>query len=155
MSGKMSRNKGQRGEREFIKMMQDAVDDVFRDSPDRFELKRNLFQTREGGDDVAGMPEEFDFVSVEIKFQEQLHLNKWWEQAVRQAGGTKIPVLAFRQSRQKWKVMLFTSSNDPYAPVNFESVISVEQFLAWYRASLRARYLISKAGGKPYDTDND
>lgn len=142
MSGRMSRNKGQRGEREFIGILQRVIDEVF--GEDVYELKRNLFQTREGGYDVAGLPEQFDLIAFEVKFQETLNINSWWEQAVEQAGD-KAPVLAFRQSRKKWRIMingmvpLIGDHFDPGLECRVE--ISLEDFLTWYRIFLKEQVI--------------
>ena len=142
----MSRNKGARGEREFIAILQEAVDEVMgEDAP---ELKRNLFQTREGGADVAGMPEALDFMALEIKRQEALNIEAWWNQTLEQAAGTnRIPVLAYRQSRRKWRVIMtavFTALDGDarvtYTLSSFARIeVSLEDFLNWFKHMLRGQ----------------
>jgi len=137
MSGNMSRNKGQRGEREFIRILQSVIDEVFGEGT--YELKRNLFQTRDGGDDVAGLPKEFDIISVEVKFQETLNTHKWWQQATDQAGDRE-PVLAFRQKHKKWRIIKWGSLMGIGDNIDNEMIceveVSLDNFLKWYKKCL-------------------
>lgn len=128
----MSRNKGQRGEREFIALLQNVVDEVF--GEEEYELKRNLSQTQDGGCDVHGLPEKLDLISVEIKFQETLHIDKWWIQTLDQTSLEKIPVLAFRQSRKKWRIITEGFLKGPYSCTRVE--VTLEDFLEWYKRLL-------------------
>jgi hypothetical protein len=103
----MARNKGQRGEREVLGMLQPIVDEECeRAGVGRVELKRNLFQTLEGGCDIAGL----DWMSLEVKRVENASgIGSWWAQTLRQAGTGKdgrserVPVLLHRQNNQPWK----------------------------------------------------
>ena len=102
MGGKASRDKGQRGEREVCKMLQDELG---LDS-----LSRNLSQTRNGGCDIA----ELEGWSIEVKFQEHLNLSAAWQQALNQCKNTK-PLLIYRKSRQPWKcILLLSDLNESY-----------------------------------------
>lgn len=139
-----SRSKGQRGEREFIAILQKAVNDVLGDKA--FELHRNLDQTRDGGSDVEGAPKKFDFCAFEIKRQEKLELSKWWKQAVKQSKEAapsgalfRMPVLAYKQSRKSWRIITTVMINSRLSSVRWkaQAVISLEDFLTWYRLSLR------------------
>lgn len=128
-----ARTKGASGEREFIKILQSVVDNVFGD--DSFELHRNLDQTRAGGADVEGAPPPYDFVAIEIKRQERVNTKQWWDQCERQARPGQIPVLAYRQRRQPWLIMtkgrLF--GTDKRCTVT----IDLETFLEWYAMVLQ------------------
>lgn len=98
---KMSRDKGQRAEREVIKLLQPIVDRVYgAKGLEPPTLERNLQQAASGGYDIKGL----EWLALEVKRCEQLNLNKWWEQTVRQACGNKIPVLFYRQNRKAWRV---------------------------------------------------
>lgn len=102
MSGSMSRNKGQRGEREFASLIQEWSAPVITAVGTEFalEMKRNLQQTREGGHDLVGIP----WLAVEVKRQENLALPAWWRQTVEQAERVgAIPFLAYRQNRTPWR----------------------------------------------------
>lgn len=93
----MSRNKGQRGERELCSMLSDELGTI---------VKRNLSQTRAGGADCVEIPGW----SVEIKFQETLNVFSWFDQCVRQCKHGENPVLFYRKSRQKWTAMMCLAS---------------------------------------------
>jgi hypothetical protein len=127
------RTKGASAEREFIALIQEIVDDALGDK--RFELHRNLDQTRAGGCDVAGAPPEYDFVAVEIKRQEQLSIDKWWEQACSQARPGQVPVLAYRQKRQPWRVVMRVKmiGTDDTA----RATIGLSYFAEWYSKMLQ------------------
>lgn len=101
MGGLMSRNKGQRGEREVIALLQPTVDRLYVQAgyPTPI-LARNLSQSREGGFDIAGL----EWLAIEVKYQENENVKGWWEQACRQAGvdhlgmplqenGMEVPVI--------------------------------------------------------------
>ena len=96
MGGKASRDKGQRGERAVAKMLREELG---LDS-----LSRNLSQTRNGGCDIA----ELEGWSIEVKYQETLHIPAWWQQTLDQCKNTK-PLLIYRKSRQPWKCILLLS----------------------------------------------
>ena len=89
--GKRSRTKGASAEREVVKILKEAG----------FETERNLTQTRDGGRDLLGI----DGFAIEVKRQERLNIQSWWEQAVSQAGDDS-PVLLFRRNREKWRVVI-------------------------------------------------
>jgi hypothetical protein len=91
MNGKGKRAKGANGERELLKLIGDRLD---------LDLSRNLSQTRNGGADCLDLPG----VALEVKRQETLNISAWWQQTLRQTPNGKIPVLAYRQSRQPWRV---------------------------------------------------
>lgn len=89
---KRSRDKGARGEREFLKALGAELGEL---------LTRNLQQTREGGADclcVKGW-------AIEVKRCESLSRPAWWRQAVEQAERRGVePMLAYRRNREPWRV---------------------------------------------------
>lgn len=100
-----SRSKGQRGEREVIRILQPIIDRVYtgkgKEPP---QLERNLMQWAKGGYDLNN-----DFgMAIEVKYQEKDYDPAWWRQTVRQAG-ERLPVLFFRRNRVKWKVQTLGS----------------------------------------------
>ncbi len=96
MSGRSSRNKGQVGERELLKLLGEELG---------IELRRNLLQTRESGADCLGIRG----FAVEVKRCERLCLPAWWRQAVKQGEMHNAePMLAFRQNRQPWRFLIKT-----------------------------------------------
>jgi hypothetical protein len=136
MGGKMSRNKGARGEREFINLMREVIEKVYsgRELEAPF-MRRNSFQSFGGGADVHGL----EWLALEIKFQESFNLTGWWSQTVRQAGPGQLPVLAYRKSRVKWRVRMHG-----YLPAGRRRVktivdISLEAFLAYLELELKER----------------
>lgn len=135
MAGTMSRNKGQRGEREVIALLQPVLDEVYGsvglESP---ALARNLMQSRNGGFDVVGL----DWLALEVKFQQQENVATWWRQCKEQAGpGDREPVLFYRRNNAKWRIRMFgclvAGSERVRCPVD----IGLEAFLAYLTLRLR------------------
>ena len=93
MTIKSARNKGVAAERELAKILGDRLG---------ITLTRNLEQTRAGGFDLLGL----DGYALEVKRCENVQISQWWSQAVRQAGSDLIPVLAYRQSRKPWSIVV-------------------------------------------------
>ena len=96
---KSQREKGKIGEREFVKLVRELTNDSV-------VLSRNLNQSRNGGDDLNG----HHIVSFEIKRRKTVTdamITGWWHQTVDQAEKKgKQPVLAWRQDKQCWRVMI-------------------------------------------------
>lgn len=132
MSGTRSRNKGKRGEREVIGLMQLTIFEVYQahglECP---RLQRNTLQSDQGGFDIVGI----DWLAVEVKYQEKPQLGKWWAQTLRQAQG-KEPVLFFRSNRQDWRVMMHALLGGPGCGVTVPVVTTLEDFLRWLRIRL-------------------
>jgi Holliday junction resolvase len=94
MSGKRSRTKGQRGEREFLAVLGEELGET---------LTRNLQQTREGGADCIVLKGW----AIEVKRQERLSRGAWWRQAVEQAERAGVqPMLAYRRNGEEWRVWI-------------------------------------------------
>lgn len=143
MGGSMSRNKGQRGEREVIKLLQPVVIDTYaRAGLTPPELERNLVQSHKGGHDIVGL----EWIALEVKFQETLQIELWWDQTKLQAERASkkhieqvLPVLFYRKSRSKWNVRMFGGLRAGNQMVRCPVEISVEAFLAWFRLELERR----------------
>jgi len=88
----MQRRKGAGGERELFRLLEGQLGLI---------VERNLEQTRNGGADSISIPG----LSIEVKRQERDWAEAWWQQALDQAGD-KVPVLAYRKSRQPWRFMV-------------------------------------------------
>ena len=99
--GKMSRDKGAGGEREFRRLFSELVG---------VQVERNLCQTRDGG--KSGDTEPIGHWSIEIKRAAKAEINRWWAQASEQAGTDKIPALAYRVDRHDWRVVVPLYSSD-------------------------------------------
>lgn len=106
-----SRAKGQRGEREIIDFLQPIVDDVFKKQGQTPPLlQRNTLQSDRGGQDIIatdqfGKSQALKWLSSEVKTQKVLDTSAWWRQTLAQSGTEQLPVLFFKASRGKWKVM--------------------------------------------------
>lgn len=109
LAGKMSRSKGQRGEREALVLLTTWLEEVV---PDRCpELKRNLMQSREGGHDLVGI----DWLAIEVKRHERLSVESWWGQTLKQAERRpgSVPFLMYRQNRMPWRFRVQTTALHP------------------------------------------
>lgn len=85
-------NKGKNGEREIINLLkQNGINCVC----------RNLDQARDGGSDILGIKG----LCVEVKRQEKLAIDRWWQQVLKACKKKQIPVLIYRQSRKTWQVV--------------------------------------------------
>lgn len=149
MGGSMSRNKGQRGEREVIKLLQPLVDKVYgemhKNPP---ELERNLMQTAKGGFDIAGL----NWMALEVKYQEAEHIEQWWTQCKEQAMGknrltgeiqmVREPILFYRKNKVAWAVRMYGRLDTGVGGVRIKApvIISVESFLLWFEHRLRSEF---------------
>ncbi len=119
--GKFSRDKGARGEREFIRVVERLTEG-------QIVLSRNLSQSRDGGDDCLG----HDNCSIEIKRRKQVtdaDITNWWAQAVHQAAAIhKQPVLAYRRDFQCWRVLIHPNHLFPLDDVRGCLSMDVELF---------------------------
>jgi hypothetical protein len=84
-------------------------------------------------------------MAIEVKRVENLNLSAWWSQAVRQAGNDLIPVLAYRQSRKPWAIVIPLAwlTGLPF-PITAIATISLEDFCRL----VEARQYESKANTK-------
>ena len=97
---RMRRNKGIRGEREVIDMLQPVVNTVYaKMNMEPPLLQRNTLQSDRGGFDVVGL----EWLAIEVKRQESKFQNAWWQQAVMQAKGKEV-ALFYRCSHAPWTV---------------------------------------------------
>lgn len=88
------RTKGHGGEREVCRAIADALG---------VKMERNVDQVRDGGADIISLKP----FAIEVKRQQQLSIKRWLAQAQKQTTRENpIPVLWFRQDRQKWRVMV-------------------------------------------------
>jgi len=88
----MARNKGARGENELAAMLSDELG---------FVVKRKLGQARDGADDIEVGP-----FRIEVKRRETLAIMQWVRQIEACTPKDQIPVVAFRQNGQEWRVVL-------------------------------------------------
>lgn len=94
MTGKASRDKGQRGERAVAKMIHDALG---------HDTHRG-FQARGGSEqpDVVGMPGHH----VEVKRTERTNIWSAMRQAEEDCDDLSIPIVFTRKNREPWLVVL-------------------------------------------------
>lgn len=108
------RQKGQSGEREVCDWLNAIAWQVLKDEglpyPSKPIFQRNQNQSAVGGSDITNPVQ----MCIEVKRQEQLDLNAWWNQcmtAAQQFGGT--PIVIFRQNgKRKWRILMM--ANVPY-----------------------------------------
>ena len=134
MAKNFAQCKGQRAERQVIQLLQPVVNEVYeaagKEPP---ELMRNLMQSNKGGFDIAGL----EWLALEVKHQETLHLNAWWLQCVEQGNGKREPILFYKQNNVKWQIMMFGrlvpgGSTNVRAPC----IISIESFMLYFKYRL-------------------
>jgi len=136
--GKSAKAKGAGGEREalanIVVIMQEVERELnlYDEKSQSLKVQRNLQQAIAGGHDIVGIP----MLCVEVKRQETLHLDQWWQQTTNQAAKTNdMPVLLYRQSRQQWKVRTYVKLEcPPYDIIQWiVADINLDKFLAFYR----------------------
>ena len=123
------RQKGQRAEREVIRLLQPIVDKVYREvgkAPPL--LERNQMQTHRGGYDIVGL----EWLAPEIKHQERLQVDDWWHQCIMQTRAGQIPVLMYKQNNIKWRVRVVSRVGNRTIPVE----IGVDDFLMYFEYML-------------------
>lgn len=151
MGGKMSRNKGARGEREVIKLLQVVVDHVYQDkSLTPPKLLRNSLQSAVGGADTICRDRGLDWISVEVKFQESFNFTAWWKQTCEAATSTQVPVLLYRRTRVAWRCRRLATENIDGVPYRTCVDTSLDDFLIWFGKMLAWRLdtLLAEAAKK-------
>ena len=120
--GKMQRTKGQVGEREFAKLIEDNLG---------IECKRRIEQTRDSGHDLDLM----DY-AIEVKRAKKPNISGWWKQTVENAVAVNmIPLLAYRIDNQKWQiVMRFRHTLNSFGDCNMNDLEKTLTFRAdgWF-----------------------
>lgn len=92
--GKMSRDKGARGERELFDLLSEHLG---------FVVRRNVDQARAGGADGVEIPGW----AIEVKRRESLSLPSWWRQTVEQAiASGRKPILFYRRNGERWQAVI-------------------------------------------------
>jgi hypothetical protein len=130
-----ARAKGQRGEREVVKLLQPVIDRVYVHHGLAVpELERNLMQSRNGGYDIVGL----EWMALEVK-RVETDLNsmrwRWWQQARSQAKEGQEPVLFYRTNHSVWSIMMY---GHLCVGVNggprVRSVVDIDlaSFMAWF-----------------------
>lgn len=92
MSGRAARNKGAAAERELAAILSEELG---------FVVKRKLGQAREGGDDIT-----VGKFRIEAKRRETLALPAWCRQIEECCGPDDVPIVAYRQNGQPWRIVM-------------------------------------------------
>lgn len=126
------RTKGQSGEREIASTLDAIVKDNLRSLGMKVSEKpivqRNQNQSAVGGKDLNGT---FG-LAIEIKRQENLSINTWWNQCCESAEELgEVPVLLYRQNRKPWKCVTWGSPSE-YSDITVRIEMSWEDFLDWF-----------------------
>jgi len=131
------RQKGVEGERELALKLQGHLG---------VKLKRRLDQYQQKGHDLAvpveargPVADELRRYSFEVKRAATPQINSWWRQAERQAGDERVPLLAYRIDRFKWRIRLPLSELVETIPRWPGSEHTVEMGLAAFAAVVRER----------------
>lgn len=128
--GRMSRNKGKRGEREVIAILQPMVAKILHaHGVDPVRLKRDTRQSDGGGFDISGL----DWLAPEVKRCETVRIPAWWRQACGQAKGTQAPALLWRTNGSRWQARV--------RDVRGTHDMTMEQFMDWFARHLHAHAL--------------
>ncbi|QDB70880.1 hypothetical protein [Pseudomonas virus PBPA162] len=135
------RKKGANGEREIADDLNAIISLVLKERGLGMVYKpviqRNQNQSAVGGSDLSN---PFD-LALEIKRQENLAVNTWWNQcqvAAKEFGGE--PIVIYRQSRKPWLVVMNTQlliCNIGKIPsrgtVSVRATLSYDDFKKWFR----------------------
>lgn len=129
------RTKGADAEREVATVMNAIVERLCMKHGLSLPLKpliqRNQNQSAVGGSDLSN---PFS-LAIEVKRQEALSINSWWQQcevAARETAGT--PILIYRQSRKPWLVVMYCHLpiSDTAVTTGVRAQVSWEEFQQWF-----------------------
>jgi len=96
--GNMAKQKGKRGEHEFAEVLTKLL---ARDTS--WDDNKIFVDSQANGGDIISI----QGLSIEVKRQEALNCKTWWRQAQIQADQVSgIPIVAYRQNRRAWKVLM-------------------------------------------------
>jgi hypothetical protein len=131
--GRAQRQKGVRGEREVIVMLQPVVDEVCAEVgvPAPRLQRTGTMQADGGGSDIAGLP----WLAMEVKNCATLRVGDWWVQTLRQCGQHQTPALAYKVGRQ-WFVMCYTTMHAHGQQMTVPAIVEWFDWLPWFRARL-------------------
>lgn len=132
------RQKGANGERELATELNGIVNTLLIKHgiqvPEKPVIQRNQNQSAVGGADLSNC---FG-ISIEVKRQEQLSVNKWWQQCTASAAkNLDFPVLIYRQNKQAWRVVMYVWSQLPPSEGNpvammVRGELNWSDFLQWF-----------------------
>lgn len=143
------RTKGQEGEREIARMLNEIYCTVLKDLNQSIPEDRDLpFQRNQNQSAVGGSDLSNPFgLSIEVKRQEQLSVSTWWIQCVESAMRTsETPILLYRQNRKGWRCVMY--ADVPFDPFNrivlgscrkLRVELNIEDFRYWMMQYLHTR----------------
>lgn len=143
------RAKGANGEREIADDLNYIVYTLMKElqysNPTMSSIQRNQNQSAVGGSDLTGT---FD-LAIEIKRQETLAINAWWQQC-REAAirNNETPVLLYRQNGKKWRCVLNVYVDLPgngggsSTFTTARAEIDYDSFKAWFREWAKRKMLL-------------
>jgi hypothetical protein len=145
------RQKGADGERQVIKMLTPIIVAVMTDMGAPKEdienatkmVQRNQNQSAVGGNDLSNT---FG-ISIEVKRQEQLAINTWWQQCETAAiRNNELPVLIFKQNNKPWRFITYGFLHAPAKEGGWTSVkarveFNQETFERWFAEWVRGKLL--------------
>lgn len=135
-------NKGKNGEREIADLLRREIANVGQAqgfsptvvSKAQDMVQRNQNQSANGGADIVCFG-----VAIEVKRQEALSLNNWWKQCTKSAeditarGNPVVPVLLYRQNRQKWTCVMNMDMRLPNQDaLRVRAETDLDSFLNWF-----------------------
>lgn len=137
--GRMARNKGYRGEREVIAILQPVVTKVCGEcSTVELILKRNLHQRFAAKQyDLEGIP----WMALEVKrVENQSGIGSWWRQCCAATRPGQTSVLFYRQNNAPWRVRFRTwvrvgGKGSPHVKATVTT--DLPAFLVWFENRLR------------------
>ena len=142
------RQKGQEGEREIQRALEPIVRKVMEAGgyalPDKPIIQRNQNQSAVGGSDLSNT---FG-LCIEVKRQEQLSVNTWWNQCLAAAKqNAETPVLLYRQNGKKWRCVVMAQLQLPAVDTVSSFMIariemSWDDFLSWFEEWVRRQLLL-------------
>lgn len=150
--GANPRTKGAEGERQVIKMLTPLVVSVMTDmgapkaqiEAAQKMIQRNQNQSAVGGNDLT---HTFD-ISIEVKRQEQLAINTWWNQCEVAANrNNELPLLIFKQNNKPWRFItygfLHAPGKDPgsWTSVRARVEFSQDTFELWFKEWVRGKLI--------------
>lgn len=128
------RQKGQEGEREIQRALEPIVRRLMQAGgfplSEKAIIQRNQNQSAVGGSDLSNT---FG-LCIEVKRQEQLSINTWWQQCTKAAEDNgEHPVLLYRQNGKKWRcVTLVWLTLTDHSQMQVRAEFDFDSFLHWF-----------------------
>lgn len=145
------RQKGAEGERQVIKMLTPLVVSVMTDMgapKEQIEAAQKMIQRNQNQSAVGGNDLNNTFgLSIEVKRQEQLAINTWWNQCEVAANrNNELPLLIFKQNNKPWRFITYGFLHTPAKDGAWSSVrarveFNQDTFELWFKEWVRGKLL--------------